>query len=294
MRFAPLVVLVAVGLTSWGCGGGGSPPTALYVPEPPWAGEQPTVVNQQTVNVPPPTAVATDYLIVVDGVPAGSIDAMIEWPVAGQDVRLYVTNPECDAGPIDGQFPARCTVLARAESGSAPRRATFENDQARSFAFFISNFGPGAATVTLTVSASPSQPAQTPTPGEGIAINSLSFTESGRVRASQLGWTLDLNVTQRFPGLFVRVELQFGPSGGTNACYASELSRPYAVSPQPHLQIGSTGFARAPRTSPGLSCNWGAFQPTFAGVRVFGAADATRQTPIASGDFPVPPLTVTD
>jgi hypothetical protein len=297
MRFAPLVILVANGLTAWACGGGSSSPTGPAESEPSTAG-QPIVVSQQTVNVPPPTAVATNYLIVVQGVPAGAVEAMIDWTVQNQDVRLYVTNRECPGGLVDGQFyNSACTVVASTETGPKPRRAVFENDRTQSLAFWISNFGPGAAAVTLTVSVSASQAAPTPTPGAGagIVINSFSVTHtSGTVRASQLGWSLDLNLTQGFPGLFVRVELRFGPAGGTNACYASELTQPEALSPQPHLQIGSTGFARAPRTSPGLSCNWGAFQPTFANVRVFGAADAYAQTPVAVGDFPVPPLTVTE
>jgi hypothetical protein len=42
-------------------------------------------------------------------------------------------------------------VIARADTGPKPRRATFTNDRTQAFNMFVSNFGPGTADVTLTV-----------------------------------------------------------------------------------------------------------------------------------------------
>jgi hypothetical protein len=108
--------------------------------------------HEQRLRVRPPDAIASNYLVVVSGVPPGTVEAAIDWQQPSQQVSLFVTNPECVAGPIDGVFPSgSCTVVARADTGPKPRSATFTNDRTRALNMFISNFGPGEADVTLTV-----------------------------------------------------------------------------------------------------------------------------------------------
>lgn len=153
--------------------------------------------------------------------------------------------------------------------------------------------GCGGASSTPAAPSTPTPPAPPTPPVQTVLVNSFSLTRtSGSIRASELGWTLDVNLTQALPGLFVRVDLAFGPDQA-NHCYASELTHPNALNPQRNLQLRSTGFFRAQGTWPGFSCAWGSFQPTSAGVRVFGAANPYALTPVAGGSFPVS-LTVTE
>jgi hypothetical protein len=143
----------------------------------------------------------------------------------------------------------------------------------------------------LTVPPPTPSPAQ---PAAPVLIRSFGLSSAGgSVRAPRLGWTLNLDIAQRQPGLFVRVDLEFGPANLTNACYASEVAYSKAFDPQTALEVQSMGFVAAERLWPGFSCDWRAFQPTLAAVRVFGAADPLRLTPVASGRFPVS-ITVTE
>jgi hypothetical protein len=158
----------------------------------------------------------------------------------------------------------------------------------------------GAVAVAACQSEPPSAPSSTvppPTPAPSAApvlIRSFGLSSvGGSVRAPRLGWTLDLDVVQGLPGLFVRVELQFGPANLTNACYASEVAYPKAFDPQAEFRVESTGFLASERLWPGFSCDWRSFQPTIAAVRVFGAADPLRLTPVASRSFPIS-ITVTE
>jgi hypothetical protein len=119
-------------------------------------------------------------------------------------------------------------------------------------------------------------------------IRSFSLTAtSGSIRGSGLGWALDLDLSQPVQGLFVRVDLEFGPANLTNACYASEVSHASPFAAQAGLRLAATGFVQAERLWPGYACDWRQFQPTVAAVRVFGAADPNRLTPIAFGSYPV-------
>jgi hypothetical protein len=107
----------------------------------------------------------------------------------------------------------------------------------------------------------------------------------GTVRASDLQWSIEFSLTQRVPGLFVRVDLETGPFGQGEACYASEFVQATALGPQSQLGVTMMGFTKSPRAD--SRCDEAQFKPRYAFVRLFVAADPFAQTPVAGGDYSV-------
>jgi len=147
-----------------GCGGGGSSPAAPTPSTP--AGQVRTVL----ATVPFEIRAGGATFKSIDNPPTGSMDATLEWGNAGSQVDFYATDGRCPGFP-ELQAGA-CTVLARSEGATKPKRITFNVPAANAVInFWIYNRGSiseaGMMEVAVTTSGPITIASPTPLPSGG-------------------------------------------------------------------------------------------------------------------------------
>jgi len=128
------------------CGGSGGPPT----------GGTPVVTQPPTP--PPPTVIAqrNGYRLPVLNLgdigftttSVGTVEAVVDWTLASNDVDVYITRT-CT---FEQFIAEQCTVLAFSESTTAkPERPRAANVPAGSYTLWIGNVGPTEESISFQV-----------------------------------------------------------------------------------------------------------------------------------------------
>jgi len=147
MRSRPIgLVLLAVAGAACDSGSVTTPPTPTAPPTATPAG--PTRTVHVTTSFGPLTGGA-GLRNDVDNLPAGKVDAVLEWKSESGNLNLYVTQASCPGIPevLSGQ----CARLTEATSTGKPEKLTFDNPTTRTWTFWIHNVGSGAESGTLEV-----------------------------------------------------------------------------------------------------------------------------------------------
>jgi hypothetical protein len=82
----------------------------------------------------------------VDNVPAGEIDARVDWP-GTSDLNLYVTDTRCP-GRIE-LLAAQCRVFAQMVGSAKPERIQFTTTATANYIYWVHNLGASSEMVTL-------------------------------------------------------------------------------------------------------------------------------------------------
>ena len=147
MKLRLAVVWLAAALaasTMPGCGGGDS---AGGVAAPTGGGRQ--IVAQQNWTLEAADAVYADVTITGSSTAKGTLDAIVQWTFATNDVDIYVTAIACTGEMFANQ---RCSYAAKADSPTTkPERVSFSVSGGDSYRFWVVNFGPTNESGTLEV-----------------------------------------------------------------------------------------------------------------------------------------------
>jgi hypothetical protein len=141
-KSALLAAVLGVGLAGPGCGDG-----SLID----WD-EDRTVVDQRAWNLDPLTPMAIDISFIgLYGIGEGTVDAVVEWNLASNNVNMYVTAVACTREIFNA---GRCGFKAKADGTSKPERVAFGVTAGERYRFWIVNAGPqresGTFLATLT------------------------------------------------------------------------------------------------------------------------------------------------
>lgn len=135
------VVLVLSAIAGAGCGSDSpsTPPTPTPSPTP---ASTRTVLATRSFTL----AASASFTDTVDNVPAGIVDARIDWPGAS-DLNLYVTDTSCP-GVVE-LAAGSCRVFAQATGGDRPERVQFTSTATANYSVWVRNLGPASEAVAL-------------------------------------------------------------------------------------------------------------------------------------------------
>src|SRR5882672_1683686 len=144
------------------CGGGG-PSTPTASPSAP-VQQVRTVLGNADFTLRAGSATFKAY----DNPPLGMMDVTVDWGNTANQIDVYATDGRCPGFP--NLQAGQCTVLARAEGATKPKRLTFSNTVANAvYNFWIYNAGtttqPGAVEIGITTNGPIT--IASPTPGGG-------------------------------------------------------------------------------------------------------------------------------
>jgi hypothetical protein len=127
-----------------GCGGGGS---SGGVTAPSGGGRQ--IVTQSNWTLVPGAWQSGDVSITGASSTKGTLDAVVEWTFATNDVDIYVTATACTPDMFVLQ---RCAYAAKADSATTkPERVSFSVSGGDTYRVWVVNFGPTNESGTLEV-----------------------------------------------------------------------------------------------------------------------------------------------
>jgi hypothetical protein len=131
--------MLTLAATACGSDSPSTPPTPTPTPTPV---PTRTVLATRSFTLAP----AATYTDTVDNVPAGSVDARVEWSGAS-DLNLYVTDTSCP-GVVE-LAAGQCRVFAQATGSDRPERVQFVTTSTANYSVWVRNLGPSAESVTL-------------------------------------------------------------------------------------------------------------------------------------------------
>ena len=142
------------------CGGGG--------PSTPTASPSPAQVRTVLGNADFTLLAGRATFKAIDNPPIGMMDVTVDWGNTANRIDVYWTDGRCPGFP--NLQAGQCTVLARAEGVTKPKRLTFNNTTANAvYNFWIHNAGSttesGALEVAITTTGPIVVASPTPLPG---------------------------------------------------------------------------------------------------------------------------------
>jgi hypothetical protein len=112
--------------------------------------ERQIIINQQW-TLQPSAAMSAD--VDLTGFGTGTLDAVVNWTLASNDVDLFVTAQSCTPEMFAAE---RCAYMARADTATAkPERVSFRVSAGDRYRFWIVNFGPQNESGTVEVGLTP-------------------------------------------------------------------------------------------------------------------------------------------
>ena len=170
--------LTVVALALAGCGGGNSSPSSASTTPSSSTGAGSTRVV--LVTKPFTLAAGTATFQNADNLPAGTVDATLDWG-GGNDMNLYVTDNTCSG--FANLRAGACAIVARAESTtSKPERVSFNTTAGKTYTFWIYNNGASQESGQLEVGETTSgEPVAQPSPTPGSSTDPQSDLAPGPV-----------------------------------------------------------------------------------------------------------------